>query len=100
MVGGTCGGACMAGGHGWQGTCMAGGRGHAWQGVCMAEDMHGRGHAWREMCMAGDMHGRGHAWQILRDTINERAVRILQECILVSIVSREVAHTVVNSFGE
>ena len=33
--------------------------------------------------MAGGMHGRGacvaggHVWQILRDTVNERAVRIL-----------------------
>ena len=25
----------------------------------------------------------GGAWQILRDTVNERAVRILLECILV-----------------
>ena len=43
--------------------------------------------------MAGGMHGRGsmrgrggHAWQILRDTVNERAVRILLECILVTIL--------------
>ena len=47
--------------------------------------MHGRG-----ACMAGGAckaggHARkgGHAWQILRDTISERAVRILLECILV-----------------
>ena len=41
--------------------------------------MHGSG-----ACMAGGMHGRGvHAWQILRDTFNERALRILLECILV-----------------
>ena len=26
----------------------------------------------------------GHAWQILRDTVNERAVRIVPECILVN----------------
>ena len=40
----------------------------------------------------GGMPGGGHAWlahtpprpqQILRDTVNERAVRILLECILV-----------------
>ena len=43
--------------------------------------MHG-GHAWGA-CMAGGMHGRGRAWQILRDTVNERAVHILLECILV-----------------
>ena len=101
------------GGHAWQGACMAGGmygRGHAWWGVCrvgacmaegayMAGGVH-RGHAWWGACMAGDMHGGGHAWQgvhsggghawqwgngwqILRDTVNERAVRILLECILV-----------------
>ena len=27
----------------------------------------------------------GHAWQILRDTVNERAVCILLECILVKV---------------
>ena len=86
-------GACMAGGlhgrgHAWQGACMAGGcvwqggvcgRGHAWQGVCMLGGMHGGGgmHG-RGVCMAG-----GRVWQILRDTVNERAVRILLECILV-----------------
>ena len=49
-------GACMGG------ACVAGGR--AWQGACVAG---------------------GHAWQILRDTVNERAVRILLECILISL---------------
>ena len=47
------GGACMAGGHVWQGACMAGGvcmaRECVWQGVGMA----GR------LCGRGDMHGRG-----------------------------------------
>ena len=83
----------MAGEHAWQGG------GHAWQ-----EGMHSRGHAWwgrawQGACIAGGMHGRGGAWQggihgrggvhakhapqqILRDTVNERAVRILLECIL------------------
>ena len=57
--------------------CMAG-------GVCdMAGGMHGRGHVWQ-----GGVHGGGHVWQgrvwqILRDTVNERAVSILLECILV-----------------
>ena len=38
----------------------------------------------RGVCVAGGgMHGRGHAWQILQDTVNEQAVRILLECILV-----------------
>ena len=55
-------------GHAGQGACMAGG--HVWQG-----GMHGRG-----MCVVGV---GGHVWQILRDTVNERVVRILLECILV-----------------
>ena len=35
----------------------------------------------------------GHAWDMTRygDTINERAVHILLECILVTIFSRKVA---------
>ena len=72
-------GAYVAGGHAW-GVC--GERGHAWQGG----GMHGRGgmhggHVWG-VCMAGGMYGRGRAWQILRDTVNERAVSIQLECIL------------------
>ena len=84
-------GACVAGGmhgrgHAWQGVCMAGG--HAgWGGACRAgghawwQGMHGRGHVWW-----GVVHGRGRVWQILHDTVNERAVRILLECILVIFV--------------
>ena len=57
------------------GVCLVG-RGHASQGgACMTGGtcVEG-GHAWQ---------GEGeHAWQILRDTVNERAVRILLECIL------------------
>ena len=65
-------GACVAGGHAWWEACMAGG--HVWQGV-----MHG-GRA----CMArGCAWQRGGARQILQDTVNERAVRILLECIRV-----------------
>ena len=49
------------------------------------EGIHGRG----EACVAGG----GRAWQILRDKVNELAVRILMECILVDdslmIVSNE-----------
>ena len=93
MAGGMCdgGAACMAGG-----ACMA--RGHVWQGgmhgggVCgSGGSMHGRG-----MHGKGGVHGRmacmvgGHAWhtappprQMLQDTVNERALRILLECILV-----------------
>ena len=84
----------------FRGRGMHGGRGHAWQGgACVAGGMYGRGvcmaggHAWQGAYMAGDMHGRGQAWhahpppprqQILRDSVNERVVRILLECILVS----------------
>ena len=77
-VQGACvaGGACLAGGHVWQGTCMAGGMcggGRAWQGACVAGGraclmgacMAG-GHVWQGgraclvgACMAGGMHGRG-----------------------------------------
>ena len=64
------GGACVAGGACMVGACVA--------GVCMAE-----GHVWWGVCVAGGVHGWGHAWQILRDTVNERAARILLECILV-----------------
>ena len=60
------------------GACVA--RRCAWQG-----GMRGGGHAWQgDACMAG-----GCAWQggvrghILWDTVNERTVRILLECILV-----------------
>ena len=68
----------MAGGvHGWW-ACVAGvacvARGHAWMaGGCMA----GGWHAWLR-----GMHGT--PLQILRlwHTVNERAVRILLECIL------------------
>ena len=54
--------------------------GHEWWGACMAREggMHGRG---------GGVHGGGCVWQILRDTVNERTVRILLECILVTDIS-------------
>ena len=58
-MGGVCGG----------GLCVCD-RGHVWW---WGGGMHGRG-----ACMAG-----GYACQIPRDTVNERAVRILLECILV-----------------
>ena len=80
------GGTCMAqgmcgGGHVWQGGMCGGGHvwwRHVWWG------MHGRVCTWWGMCMAqGHEWQLGHVRQILRDTVNERAVRILQECILV-----------------
>ena len=59
--------------HGKAGACVVKG-GHAWQ----KGGMHGKGGgcAWQE---------GGHAWDTMRygDTINERAVRILPECILI-----------------
>ena len=82
------GGVCMAGGHAWQmGMC---GRGHAWQGVCMAGGVHVGGHVWQGACIAGVcmVGGACHALPPANttrysDTVNERAVRILLECILV-----------------
>ena len=80
MRGDMCGmGACIVGG-----MCGRGGmcdRGHAWCG-----GVHGRG-----ACMAG-----GCAWQILRDTVNEREVRIPLECILVSEIQTA---KILRSFG-
>ena len=100
---GTCvaGRAWMAGGVHGRRVCIAGG--HAWQGgmhgrgACMAGGVHGRGcravgHAWQGVCMAGGCGrvayiagGCGvHApQQILQDTVNEQAVCIILECILV-----------------
>ena len=82
------GGACMvalggvhgcSGGHAW---LLQGGMHGCSRGVCGCSGggMHG--------CSQGGMHGcsqGGHAWDTTRygDTINERAVRILLECILV-----------------
>ena len=72
------------GGHVWQGGMHGGGgmcgRGCAWQG-----GMHGVG-----QCMAGGVHGRGACMPpqgIWWDTVNERAVCILLEWILVSTAS-------------
>ena len=99
MAGEVCmaGGVCVAGGmHGrgcaWWGVCMAGGSymagGNVWQGVCVAGGA----------CVAGGMHGREvcvvvvggcgrWVWQggvCATHMVNERVVRILLECILVS----------------
>ena len=85
----------MAGERAWRGRgiCMVGGlcvtAGHTWRGACMAAGMHGGGACMvRGMCGRGVHGGGGHVCharplQILRDTVNERAVRILLECILV-----------------
>ena len=66
-------GACMAGG--MHGGGMHGG-GCAWQGACVAG-----GCAWQGACMVGVSMPQ----QILWDTVNEQAVCILLECILVSV---------------
>ena len=107
-----CWGACVVAGrdawlltggmHGCQGG-MRGEGGHVWQrGACMAKVAVHReggcvakggcawqqGGAWqRGVCVAKG----GHAWDMTRyrDTINERAVRILLECILVEVVVRK-----------
>ena len=81
--------------HGW-------GRGmHGCGGMCMVVGgVHGcGGHAWlegREACMVAG----GHVWLwggmcgICRDTVNERAVRILLECILILNIFWEGAVTI------
>ena len=75
---------CMvfSGGHVWffWGCMVFFEGGHAWflGGACMV--------FWGAcMVFLGGMHGffRGHAWFFLGDTVNEQAVRILLECILV-----------------
>ena len=72
-------------------------------GVCGKGGMCGKGrHAWQKGGHAwqrGSVHGEGGAcvvkgvcvWDMTRygDTINERAVRILLECILVSVADLE-----------
>ena len=99
------GGVCGRGEHAWRGGhAWQGGHawwGHRWHGACMAGGVHGRGRAWQGRhvwqggharwggAKQGDMHGRGHACHAPptadttrhSDTVNERAVRILLECI-------------------
>ena len=90
--GGLHGGGLHGGGAAWQEMCMAGGVymtggcarwGACVVGACIAGSMHGRG-----TCMSGDGVWQGGCAchtpprQILWDTANERAVRILLECIL------------------
>ena len=79
--------------HGCQGACVVA------RGACMvARGMRGcGGRVWLlgGVCGYGSVHGWGHVWlwggmcggrgvhRIRRDMVNERAVRILLECILV-----------------
>ena len=62
------------------------GRGHPWQGcVCGRGVVHGRG-----SCVGG-----GYAWH----TVNERAVRILLECILVGCTNRSNLFSPLRIYG-
>ena len=77
------GGGCGSGQHAWWGTCMAGGA-----------------------CVVGGLHGRGvHATptcQIPRDTVNsvnERPVGIILECILVYTCTLFTLHLMSKSKG-
>ena len=84
-------GACMAGGMHGRGRAWQGG--HAWWGACMTGGMHGRGACMVGECVAGGMHDRGACMVgsmhgsggVCGDMVNERAVRILLECILVLV---------------
>ena len=69
------------------GVCVVapgGVRGYS-RGVCMVAL---GGHAWLLWGACVVAPGGGHAWDMTRygDTINERAVRILLECILVNLL--------------
>ena len=87
------GGACVValGGHAWllQGghvhSCSQGGMHGCSEGACVVASggMHGCSGGWGVCVVAPG--GRGRAWDTTRygDTFNERAVRILLECILV-----------------
>ena len=78
-MGGMCGCVCMVGGvYGKGGMC-----GGACQGMSMA------GGAWQGVCVAGRRACHAHPRLIprLQHTVNEWAVRILLECILVYIVA-------------
>ena len=60
----------------WQGACVAGAcvaGGHVWQ----------RGHAWQGACVAGMPPPQQISTTRYGDRVNERAVRIPLECILV-----------------
>ena len=110
VPGGVCmvlarGGVCVVfpeGGHAWflwgggevcvwflPGGCMVFAGGHAWffPGGCMVFARQGGAWFFWGACMV--FPGRGGLWcvrRIRRDTVNERAVRILLECILVLVL--------------
>ena len=91
-------GVCVAGAHAWQGRHVLQGLMHGRGGMC------GKGHAWQGACVPvggcvaggvhGGMHGRGHVWQggahgsgacMKQRWLLKQVVRILLECILVSL---------------
>ena len=73
---------CRGGVHGCRGVCMVVEKGHAWLwGACMVAGGHAR--LWGCMVAGGHTWLQGGVRGIRRDTVNERAVRILLECILV-----------------
>ena len=89
----------LPGGHAWLlrggGACVVAPGGHVWLlqgamhgcsgGVCMVAP---GGCAWLLQGGMRGCSGGGHAWDTMTygDTVNERAVRILLECILVITV--------------
>ena len=93
LLGGACvvalGGACvvaLGGGHAW---LLLGGGAWLLRGACVVapgEGVHGCSGG-RGACVVAP-GGGGHTWDMTRygDTINERAVRILLECIFVSLI--------------
>ena len=64
------GGSCMVAG----GACMVAGGMHGYRGACVVVE---------DVWLGGVHGGRGDMRGIQRDTVNERVVRILLECILV-----------------
>ena len=86
-------GVCLStgGGRAWQGVVHGGGGMHGGGCVCVG-GMHGGGCAWLGACMVGACMTGGHVWHACPPprtdttaTVNERAVRILLECILVTL---------------
>ena len=59
------------------------------RGACVGEGVRGGGwrcggvHGGQRACVQGGVHGMHAPWHILQDTVNEWAVHILLECILV-----------------
>ena len=71
------------------GVCVVAPGGDVWLllgGACVVAPGGGGGCAWL-------LGGGGHAWDMTthRDTVNERAVRILLECILIINVYRSIS---------